>query len=231
MEKKLSRRLQLLLPLCITFFCGALLLLASIYPYEKIKTYLHIGFMDNNTVVPQKGGIAGLNIVETDIDTDYAGEVSEDGEIVYPEYGTQYAVLTSERIGLYVPVYWGGGADLLEQGACNTPSSQAAGGEGNTVISAHVNTFFHDLAELKKGDTVSIYTDYGRFTYTVTEQIEFLSTDKHYLKKTEENVLTLYTCEPNLLTESNKRVGVRCLLEEKAFYQKAAASGQEEGIQ
>lgn len=231
MEKKLSVTLKLLLPVFIAVFCGSILFLASIRPYERIKAYLRVGFMDNNTVVPEKGGIAGLTIVQSDIDTEFDGEVYENGAISYPEYGTQYAVLTCEKGDMFVPVYWGGGTELLELGACNTPSSMAVGGEGNTVISAHVNTFFRDLNQLSEGDTVMVYTEYGRFTYTVTEKIEFQSTDKKYLKKTEEDVLTLYTCEQNLLAESNKRIGVRCSLDKKEFYEEVKAETTEEATE
>lgn len=221
MEKKTPVLLKLIMPLLIAIFCSGLLLILSIKPYEKLQTYLRVAFMDNHTVVPEKGGITGLTIVKSDIDTEFDGDVFENGNIIYPEYGTQYAVLTCEKGDMYVPIYWGGGSELLELGACNTPSSMAVGGDGNTVISAHVNTFFRNLNKLDSGDTIVIYTDYGRFTYTVSENIEFLSTDKSYLRKTEDNVLTLYTCEQNLLAESDKRIGVRCVLEKKEFYEEA----------
>lgn len=51
--KKKSLLPQLLMPFFITAFCGGVLFLLSIKPYEKAKTYLRVGFMDNNNVVPQ----------------------------------------------------------------------------------------------------------------------------------------------------------------------------------
>lgn len=210
---------QILLPILITVLCGGIVLLCAIRPYEMAKTYLRIGFMDNSGTVSTTGGTAGLNIVETDIDTDYTGETAEEGDTVIAAYGSQCAVLESEAIDLYVPVYWGGGSELLEQGACQTPASVALGSTGNSVISAHVNTFFHDLNQLEVGDTVTAYTTYGKFTYEVTEQITFDASDKSYLNKTEDDRLTLYTCEMQLLGSSSKRVGVVCKLTDKAFYQ------------
>lgn len=209
---------QLLLPVLVTLLCGGIVLLCAIRPYELGKTYLRVGFMDGSGTVSQ-GGTAGLNIVETDIDTNYSGEISPEGEVIIPAYGSQCAVLESEAIDLYVPVYWGGGSELLEQGACHTPASAALGSEGNSVISAHVNTFFHDLNQLEVGDTVTAYTTYGKFTYEVSERIEFDASNKSYLKKTEDDRLTLYTCEMQLLGSSSKRVGVVCKLTDKAFYQ------------
>ncbi len=216
--KKRSILPQLLMPFFITGLCGGILFLLSIKPYEKAETYLRVAFMDNNNVVPQSDGIAGLNIVQTDIDTEYSGKTYDKGDVVYPEYGTQYAVIECEAIDIFAPVYWGNGTELLELGGCNTPSSVVAGGEGNTVISAHVNTFFADLNKVKVGDEVKLYTDYGRFTYTVSELIEFESTDKKYLKKGDKDILTLYTCVDNLLAASDKRIGCRCKLTKREFY-------------
>ena len=216
--KKRSLLPQLLMPLLVTVLCGGILFLLSIKPYEKAETYLKVAFMDNNSVVPQSEGIAGLNIVQTDIDTEYSGKTYEKGDVVYPEYGTQYAVIECEAADIFAPVYWGNGAELLDRGGCNTPSSVVAGGEGNTVISAHVNTFFATLNKVKVGDEVKLYTDYGRFTYTVSELIEFGSTDKKYLKKGDRDILTLYTCEDNLLAASDKRIGCICELKKREFY-------------
>ncbi|MBR1822976.1 MAG: class D sortase [Ruminococcus sp.] len=221
MKKKTSVVGWIALPILITVFCSAVICLCAIRPAEKVQTYLKVGFMDNNTVIPKSDGIEGLTIVKTDIDTEYSGKTYSEGEVPYPEYGTQYAVLECEKNGIFVPVYWGIGSELLELGGCNTPSSMPAGADGNTVISAHVNTFFHDLDELKKGDKLTVYTDYGRFTYSVRETIEFASGDKTYLRKSEDNILTLYTCEKELLGEAKKRIGVICDLEKKEFYKEA----------
>ena len=80
-----------------------------------------------------------------------------------------------------------------------------------------VNTFFSDLNKLKPGDEIKIYTTYGCFTYRVTEQITFKESDKRYIAVTEEEILTLYTCQPQVLGSSDLRVGVRCALVSKEF--------------
>ena len=147
---KLPLAVQILLPLLLALLCGGVLLLASIRPYEIAKTYLRIGFMDSGSTNPNSGA-SGLNIVETDIDTDYTGATSAEGDVAVSAYGSQCAILECKSAGLYVPVYWGGGSELLEKGACQTPASAVIGSTGNSVISAHVNTFFHDLNQLKKG--------------------------------------------------------------------------------
>lgn len=217
---------QLLLPVLVTLLCGGIVLLSAIRPYESVKTYLRIAFMDGSGSSTE-GGTAGLNIVQTDIDTDYTGETADSGEAVIPVYGSQCAILACDAIELYVPVYWGSGKELLEQGACQTPASAALGSTGNSVISAHVNTFFNRLSELQVGDTVTAYTTYGRFTYEVSELIEFDASDKSYIGTKEEDMLTLYTCEMQLLGSSSKRIGAVCKLTDKAFYTAEEDGGNE----
>ena len=215
-EKKERKRIplivQIIMPFMVMLLCGAVIALAMIGPSEKIKTWYNVAFMDENKTIPQSGGIAGLNIVQTDIDTERTEETTSEGKPVLPEYGSQYAVMECKALNIYVPVYWGAGAELLEQGACNSPSSAIIGAEGNTVISAHVNTFFSSLADIKENDEVVLYTDYGKFTYKVRDLISFNSSDKQYIKMKEEDVLTLYTCEMNLLSESDIRIGCVCSL-------------------
>ena len=89
------------------------------------KTYLHVAFMDGSGTA-STDGTSGLNIVQTDIDTNYSGATSDEGTPLVSDYGSQCAVLEAKSIDLYVPVYWGGGAELLEQGACQTPASHGS---------------------------------------------------------------------------------------------------------
>lgn len=226
-QNNMPLAVQIFMPIFMTILCGGIIALCAIRPYEIIKTYLRIGFMDSNQTVPQTNGMAGLNIVEADIDTEYNGNVSEKGEIQIPAYGSQYAVLECKALDMYVPVYWGGGSELLEKGACQTPASSAIGADGNSVISAHVNTFFHNLSSIKIDDTIILHTDYGRFTYNVSQLIEFDASDEKYIRNTEDNRLTLYTCEMNLLAESSKRIGAVCTLEKSEFYSSEEVSSNE----
>lgn len=220
-RKRIPLAVQTIMPFMITALCGAVVAAVMIGPSEKIKTWYNVAFMDENRTIPQSSGIAGLNIVKTDIRTERKEETTSEGKPVLPEYGSQYAIMECKALNMYLPVYWGAGAELLEQGACNSPSSAIIGAEGNTVISAHVNTFFSNLKDIKEGDEVILYTDYGKFTYKVRELISFNSSDKSYIKMKEENVLTLYTCEMNLLAESDVRIGAVCTLDKKEFYKTA----------
>lgn len=210
----------ILAPVLMLVFCGALLVLCGIKPYEKLTTYLNIVFMDTQKIQDPN---AGLIIKDKNINTDYQGNTSSEGSVIYPSFGEQYAVLKSEAISLNVPVYWGSNATLLKKGACQPSGSSLLGAQGNAVIDAHVNTFFADLAKLKPGDTVEAYTDYGTFIYTVREVVYFDKNDKTYVLplKTGER-LTLYTCVADVLGSSSERVAVLCDVTDKMFYDETA---------
>ena len=134
---------------------------------HQLQKYLNIVFMDDLKTTTQT---AGLNIIEhDDIPTESASESEtyEEGRIIYPTFGEQYAQLEISSIDLSVGVYYGVNSELLERGACHSTQSAIIGETGNTVIDAHVNTFFSDLNRVKKGDTVRLFTKYGAFEYKV----------------------------------------------------------------
>lgn len=195
--------------------CGAILVICAIKPYNFINKYLNLAFMDNMKVASSDDG---LNLLENDIVLGYSSDTSSTGEVIYPAFGEQYAVLSCPSIDMSVPVYWGSNKTLLEKGACQSPSSAVVGNDGNSVIDAHVNTYFSNLIDLKVGDEVTINTKYGEFSYQVRELIEFDKTDKSYVNKDDENILTLYTCKIQVLGSSDIRQGVVCDLVEKKFY-------------
>lgn len=218
-EQYMSRTALILMPLLILILCIAIEIPVLIRPYEKISTFTKIAFMDDM----KTSGSSSLEIVNAEISKEYDGETYSDGEVVIPKFGEQYAALEIESIGLYVPVYWGSNAELLELGAVQSTSSTAAGSGGNVVIDAHVNTFFNELDKAVVGDKVTLYTQYGHFTYEVSELIEFSASDKKYVLPAKEEKLTLYTCEMQVFGSSEKRIGVVCKPVEMIYYNQKEA--------
>lgn len=218
-NQPMSRGVQLLLPLLILILCIAIAVPVLIRPYEKISTFTKIAFMDN-----MKSSASGsLEIVNNEISTEHSGETFSEGVVTIPKFGEQYAVLEIESIDLKVPVYWGSSSELLELGAVQSTSSTAAGSGGNVVIDAHVNTFFNELHKAAVGDKVTLYTQYGKFTYEVSELIEFNASDKKYVLPDKEEKLTLYTCEMQVFGSSEKRTGVVCKPVEMLYYNEKEA--------
>lgn len=220
MENKKNKGNLLLLvltPLIILLICTAVLVIAVIKPYNKLSVYLNLAFMDEFQTNPNDTS-NGLIIKQNDIQTDYSGETSEDGTVIRPKYGEQFAVLRSDSLEESVPVYWGSDRELFARGACQASYSKLPGEPGNTVISAHEDTFFSNLYELEIGDTVTINTNYGEFIYTVSEKISFKKTNKKYVNPSDKVKLTLYTCKKDVLGSSDERIGVICELTEKKFF-------------
>ena len=224
-QKKKSGLVYVLTGVFLFILCAAVCIAALIVPYEKGKTYLGLAFMDQMKTVPGAALNDGLVIKEnTGIDTSPADKsYAEEGEIIRPTFGEQYAVLRCEAAQIEVPVYWGSIPELLERGACQSSSSKVLGETGNVVISAHVDTFFANLSGLQPGDEAVLYTEYGVFTYTVREMVKFENTDKTYVSPKKTDQLTLYTCEAQVLGTSTTRVAAICDLKSKQFY---TASGE-----
>lgn len=207
---------ELLTPALILVLCAGILALAYVLaPTHKLQKYLGLAFMDDLRTTSVN---AGLHIIEQQIETDDGRQTYEKGEVVYPSFGEQYATLVCEDIGLTVGVFYGVNSELLAKGACQTTQSAVLGTGGNTVIDAHVNTFFSELSQMQPGSRVVLYTSYGCFTYEAEKQIQFAKTDKRWLQVTKDDCLTLYTCAPQVIGSSDQRIGMRCKLVSAAYY-------------
>ena len=219
-QTKDSRLVCIATPFILLFICVGIFIAAMIKPADKLKVYLNLAFMDNLKSNPESAG-SGLVIRENDIIDDYSGDTYEEGEFIRPKFGEMYAILTSSAFDLQIPVYWGSNSELFEHGACQSTGSIIIGDKGNSVISAHEDTYFADLYKLQKGDNITLKTNYGEFSYSVTETISFNKSDSKYVSPSETSKLTLYTCKKNVLGSSDERIGVICEPVSNKFYKKA----------
>lgn len=206
--------LMLTIVFCICF-------LALSRPYAEAKPYLNIIF---DTDKKQTQNIRTLNKYRDDDAPDNIKSVEDDvtGEthtIIYPYYGDLYATLNCESAGLNdIPVYSGTTNDVLANGAGWFNGSVYIGNVGNVVIAAHNHTFFYYLPNCTEGDIVTLETKYCKLTYVVTEKVIFHDTDQTYVRPTEDDRLTMYTCWNNgRLGMSEYRLGVICELTEREW--------------
>jgi len=84
------------------------------------------------------------------------------------------------------------------------------GENGTVLIGAHTGTYFSDLGSVQLGAMIHLETDWGDFTYQVTDMQVILETDidKVRLGATEPSVI-LYTCYPfGILTHTTQRYAV-----------------------
>jgi sortase A len=119
------------------------------------------------------------------------------GEADIPAVGAQYGKIFCNEIDLAAPLYFGDDDTIFEKGAGQYVMSGIPGEGRPILIGGHDVSFFAPLENIKKGDEVSVVTDYGQFTYTVRE-IKIESVDEWSDKTLEDNqeTLILYTCYP-----------------------------------
>lgn len=85
--------------------------------------------------------------------------------------------------------------DLL-MGPGHLPDTPEPGQPGNAVISAHRDTFFRHIHQLKKGDYIMVERAGRRFRYEVTGKKVVEPNDMKVVEPTPGTQLTLLTCYP-----------------------------------
>ena len=104
--------------------------------------------------------------------------------------------LTIPRIDLAAVVVEGTGRKQLLLGPGHMESTPAPGENGNSVISAHRDTFFRHIYELQKGDEVLVQRSGQTFKYVVLSKRIVQPTDYSVVDPTKDARLTLITCYP-----------------------------------
>ena len=85
--------------------------------------------------------------------------------------------------------------DLL-MGPGHLPDTPEPGQTGNSVISAHRDTFFRHIHELKQGDYILVQRAGRQFRYQVTGKKVIQPDDLAVIQPTPDTQLTLLTCYP-----------------------------------
>lgn len=100
------------------------------------------------------------------------------------------------KIDLDAIVLEGAGRKQLKLGPGRIKSSALPGEPGNSVITAHRDTFFRRVYELKKGDELIIRRKGEVFKFEVSGYKIVKPDDLSVLKQTKDSQLTLITCYP-----------------------------------
>ena len=100
------------------------------------------------------------------------------------------------KIDLDVIVVEGTNRKALRFGPGHLKGTPAPGEAGNSVVSAHRDTFFRHIYELKEGDEIHVRRDGHNYTFQVTGKKIVMPNDVSVLKKTSDARLTLITCYP-----------------------------------
>ena len=127
-------------------------------------------------------------------------------------YGDKLGRVWVEGTNVDCALYWGDSETQFSRGAgCRAESDCVLPGENGTVfIGGHTGSYFSDLGSTQIGSIIHLETDWGDFTYQVTDMQVILETDvdKVRLNATEPSVI-LYTCYPfGILTHTTQRYAV-----------------------
>ena len=159
------------------------------------------------------------------------GAVDSSGAVTYPTASyptastpaTAYTELTSDlyysngslgtlsipAIGLTVKIVQGTDSAALAKGAGHFTNTSIW--DGNVALAGHnrgVNNHFGKIHTLAVGDTITLTTQLGTRTYSVTSVMKISETDNSMLAATSDNCITLCTC---VQTESAYRWCVRAV--------------------
>jgi LPXTG-site transpeptidase (sortase) family protein len=104
--------------------------------------------------------------------------------------------LSIPKIDLDVVVLDGAGNRELRLGPGRIRSTAVPGEAGNSVITAHRDTFFRHIADLRSGDDILVRRAGSVFRYQVTGRRIVEPTDVWVLRQTADSQLTLITCYP-----------------------------------
>ena len=100
------------------------------------------------------------------------------------------------KIGMDAIVVEGDSRKALSAGPGHMPDTPPPGEPGNSVITAHRDTFFRHIYELEKGDQIQVRRSGRNFTFEVTGKTIVMPENVGVIERTQDPRLTLITCYP-----------------------------------
>jgi sortase A len=100
------------------------------------------------------------------------------------------------RLGVSVIVMEGTSKTILGRAAGHIAGTALPGEPGNIGISAHRDTFFRPLRNIRQNDTILLTTQGGEYRYRVVSTKVVSPYDVGVLKSSADQILTLVTCYP-----------------------------------
>ena len=140
--------------------------------------------------------------------------VDHTGKPNQPPSRSVIGTISIRRLNISAIVKEGVDDDTLGIAIGHFPSSPLPGQPGNVAVSAHRDTFFRNLKDVRRNDEITMTTGSGSYLYRVMSYKVVAPTDVSVLDPTPgENALTLVTCYPFYFAgPAPKRFIVRALL-------------------
>lgn len=110
--------------------------------------------------------------------------------------GEQMGEVVIPSISLKYPLIHGTLEEHLAKGIGHYAGSVYPGEGGNVIISGHRDTVFRNLGDVKIGDTITINTSYGSYTYKASSTRIVDKDDRTVIVPSDKEMLTITTCYP-----------------------------------
>jgi sortase A len=181
------------------FVCGIILITIGTYNYMKYAFFLSGMLIDHDNSVKAE-----------------TSSIAKNQKKIFPEFGEEFGELTIESASIDYPVINGDMEDQLLKGIGHFFGSRYPGENGKIVLDAHRNTLFKNLGKVKIGDKVAFKTNYGDYTYKVSNIRITTGSDKSIIEPADgSEKLVLYTCYPfHYIGNAPNRYVVTCDLTE-----------------
>jgi sortase A len=100
------------------------------------------------------------------------------------------------RIGIDAMFVEGDSPKTLRRAVGHIAETALPGEQGNVVLTAHRDSFFRPLRNIRQGDAITVKTRAGQYEYLVDWTEVVLPSDIQILQPSSGNTLTLVTCFP-----------------------------------
>jgi sortase A len=110
--------------------------------------------------------------------------------------GNAIGVMKIARLGMDAIFVQGDSPKILRHAVGHIAETALPGEPGNVVLTAHRDSFFRPLRDIRQGDMIELKTLDGEFAYRVDWTKAVSPSDIEVLQSSHENTLTLVTCFP-----------------------------------
>lgn len=141
------------------------------------------------------------------------GNAENWSEVQFPSLDTVYARMSSKDLDISGDVFYGDSDDDFSKGLGQYAGSALFGCGKPILVGGHDTTYFAGLEKAKAGDKIEVQTNYGRYTYEVTETKVLKADDEKAVDlDSDDEELILYTCYPfgKVTSEREDRFFVYC---------------------
>lgn len=164
--------------------------------FYNLSKFFNIQKKQTNTSLVQKNN--NINPINTTLISDEIG--------IQFKKGNNWRIII-QRINLDAPILEGTSKEVLRKGVGHFETTSKL--NGNVCLAAHNRgykyNYFQEIKNLEIGDIITYVTKNGNKEYEVIRNETIKETDLSCIENTNENIITLITCE------ENKRECRRCV--------------------